>query len=134
MARDRRKKPKYLFFQGRHWFVLVCLVMGTMALAVRGLYVQVIDNDLLQAEGLERQVRVLKMMPARGKILDRRGHVLAVSTPVDAIWAHPASLRQARADWPRLANTLGMETADIGHILKRNINTVSYTHLRAHET
>ena len=52
MARDRRKKPKHLFFEGRHWFVLVCLVMGTMALAVRGLYVQVIDNDLLQAEGL----------------------------------------------------------------------------------
>ena len=122
MARDRRKKPKHLFFQGRHWFVLVCLVMGTIALAVRGLYVQVIDNDVLHAEGLERQVRVLKMVPARGKILDRRGHVLAVSTPVDAIWAHPASLRQARADWPRLADTLGMETADIDRILERNIN------------
>ena len=47
MARDRRKKPKHLFFQGRHWFVLVCLVMGTMALAVRGLYVQVILRPLL---------------------------------------------------------------------------------------
>ncbi|MCK7580258.1 MAG: hypothetical protein MZV65_34530 [Chromatiales bacterium] len=37
-------------------------------------------------------------------ILDRNGEPLAVSTPVDSVWAEPArSWRGARSQWPALA-------------------------------
>lgn len=120
MATKRTAAARTPFFQGRHWFVLSCLVAGVVALAVRALYIQVVDNDQLQSEGMERQVRVLKMMPERGRIIDRRGHVLAVSTPVDAIWAQPGLLRKSPGDWSRLAHALEFETADIAQIVERH--------------
>ena len=39
-------------------------------------------------------------------ILDRNGDALAVSTPVDTVWANPAELAQSPQEFVRLAKAL----------------------------
>src|SRR4026209_1124704 len=42
-------------------------------------------------------------------ILDRNGDALAVSTPVDTVWANPAELAQSPQEFTRLAKALGRD-------------------------
>ena len=70
-------------------FIFFC---GFAGLIVRAIYLQVIDTEYLQEQGNARYLRVQKEMPARGMVVDRNGQPLAISTPVDSIWMHPASL------------------------------------------
>ncbi|MBT4107878.1 MAG: penicillin-binding protein 2, partial [Proteobacteria bacterium] len=75
--------------------------------------------------------RNIVVKPARGRILDRNGNVLAVSTPLDAIWAHPATLFQAREDWPRLAEALDFSPNRLANILERAKGR-EFVYLRRH--
>ena len=88
-------------------------------LAGRAFQVQILDSSRLQAEGAARQLRNIAVKPERGRIVDRNGDVLAVSTPLDALWAHPPTLIQAPDDWPRLAEALGMTVSQISSLLGR---------------
>ena len=78
-----------------------------------------------------RQLRNIAVKPARGRILDRNGEVLAVSTPLDAVWAHPPTLLKAPADWPRLAEALGMNPNQVASLLNRNEDR-EFVYLRRH--
>ena len=61
-------------------------------LAGRSLYLQVVNNDFLQERGAARYSRELELPAHRGRIVDRNGEVLAVSTPVKSLWAFPGQL------------------------------------------
>ncbi len=89
-------------------FVAVC---GT--LAARAFELQVLRHDFLLGQGQERQQRVVEVPAHRGMLLDRSGAPLAVSTPVDSVWADPREFETARADWPRLAKALDMRHAQL---------------------
>jgi cell division protein FtsI (penicillin-binding protein 3) len=90
----------------RQWFVLGMLAVGGVALLARAVYLQVIDQAFLQKEGNERILRTAKLSASRGMILDRNGEPLAVSTPVDTVWADPRKLAQVPQEFPRLAKAL----------------------------
>jgi cell division protein FtsI (penicillin-binding protein 3) len=90
----------------RHWFVLGMLALGCVALVTRAVYLQVIDQDFLEKQGDARILRVAKLSANRGMILDRNGEALAVSTPVDTVWADPRKLAQVPHEFPRLAKAL----------------------------
>ncbi len=73
------------------------LVFGVLALlfaalAVRSLYLQGIDNEFLQEQGSARSSREIELPAHRGRIVDRYGEALAVSTPVKSVWAFPAKV------------------------------------------
>lgn len=90
----------------RLWAVLVALGVGAATLLARGVYLQVIDQDFLEKQGDARILRVAKLSANRGMILDRNGEALAVSTPVDTVWADPRKLAQVPQEFPRLAKAL----------------------------
>ncbi|MBU6469711.1 MAG: penicillin-binding protein 2 [Gammaproteobacteria bacterium] len=90
------------------------------ALLGRAVYLQVFDEQFLQAQGKERHLRVVQLPAHRGMILDRNGQPLAVSTPVDSIWMDPQELAAAGARVPQLAHALGMASADIRTLLHQN--------------
>ena len=70
------------------------LLMGAfLALLARGFYLQVINNDFLQEKGESRYRRDIEVTASRGKISDRHGDMLAVSTPMKSIWAIPSDAR-----------------------------------------
>lgn len=103
----------------RAWLVLLALALSMGSLATRAAWLQIFHADYLQRQGNSRYLRVVKDVQPRGMILDRNGEPLAVSTPVDSIWAQPEILAQARAHWPALARKLHMSTRELARAVRR---------------
>ncbi len=93
----------------RHALVLALLVLAAAVLAWRTVDLQVNHRAFLQRQGEVRHLRVEEVAAHRGKILDRNGEPLAISTPVDSVWANPAQLAAARARWDELIAVLGLD-------------------------
>jgi len=98
-------------------FVLGALVAAFALLAARSLYLQALKTDFLQEKGEARYSRVLEVPATRGRILDRNGEALAVSTPVKSIWAIPADVDLSARERYKLARLLGIETAELNRKL-----------------
>jgi cell division protein FtsI (penicillin-binding protein 3) len=90
----------------RAQLLLAMLAFGAGVLVARGVYLQVIHKGFLESQGDARFTRVAKLSANRGMILDRNGDALAVSTPVDTVWANPAELAQSPQEFARLAKAL----------------------------
>jgi cell division protein FtsI (penicillin-binding protein 3) len=97
--------------------LLGLLLAGFAALSARALYLQGVNNQFLQQKGEARHSRVIEISAHRGVITDRRGEVLAVSTPVESVWASPQDLDLTPRETKRLAAALRMELPE----LKRRI-------------
>jgi cell division protein FtsI (penicillin-binding protein 3) len=93
-------------------FVLAALISAFVLLAVRALYLQALKTDFLQERGDARYSRVLEMPATRGRILDRNGEALAVSTPVKSIWAIASDVELKPADKRKLLGLLGTPSAE----------------------
>jgi cell division protein FtsI (penicillin-binding protein 3) len=88
--------------------VLAALIAAFGALGARALYLQAVKTDFLQEKGDARYSRVLEVPATRGRITDRHGEALAVSTPVKSIWAIPSDVRLKPTQRKGLARLLGM--------------------------
>ncbi len=102
---------------GRSRFVVLTLLASFVVLAGRSFHLQVLETDFLQKKGEDRYERVLEISATRGRILDRYGDVLAISTPVKAIWAIPEDARLSPAQSRQLAKLLEMNVRDINRKL-----------------
>ena len=90
------------------------LMAAFLALVARGFYLQVINNDFLQQKGDSRYLRDIEISASRGKIVDRNGDMLAVSTPMKTIWAIPGDARTMNAEQKRqLAGMLDMNVREL---------------------
>ncbi|MEA3412745.1 MAG: penicillin-binding transpeptidase domain-containing protein [Pseudomonadota bacterium] len=87
---SRRDNPASVTW--RRMLVLSILLAAMGGLAARAVQLQYFEEDFLRGEGEARHLRVTSIPAHRGMITDRRGDPLAVSTPVDSIWAEPAEL------------------------------------------
>ena len=89
--------------------VLVLLLFaGFMTLAARALYLQGLNKDFLQARGESRYARTVDAVANRGTITDRNGDPLAISTPVESVWASPQDAKLTAAQRAKLAHVLDM--------------------------
>jgi cell division protein FtsI (penicillin-binding protein 3) len=98
--------------------VAAVLVLAFAALAVRSAYLQSMRNDFLQEKGDARYSRVLEIPAVRGRILDRNGDALAVSTPVKSVWAIPADLELTALQRRELGRLLGIERRELDRRLR----------------
>jgi cell division protein FtsI (penicillin-binding protein 3) len=73
------------------------LVLLLVGLAARSFYLQWIENEFLQGQGQARFAREIEVPAHRGRIVDRYGEALAISTPVKSLWAFPDKI-EARPD------------------------------------
>ena len=103
----------------RNAIVLLLCLGGLALLAARAVYLQVLNSDFLQSQGNQRHSRLVKDNSHRGMILDRHGSPLAVSTPVDSVWAHPPTLVKERREWPRLAALLEIDPRELTQLMRR---------------
>jgi cell division protein FtsI (penicillin-binding protein 3) len=85
----------------------------------RAVYLQVITKDFLQYQGDERYMRVVSIPAHRGMIVDRNGEPLAISTPVQSVWANPQDVDLTGSDLPRLAKILGLNVGEVRRMLAR---------------
>lgn len=115
----------------RGWCVLVLLYIALALLAARTAYLQLVATDYLQAQGNSRYLRDISVAATRGMILDRNGHPLAISTPVDSVWAHPEEFLDGRDRWPELGELLGVAPAQFEE-LSAKYNTREFMYLKRH--
>ena len=97
--------------------VLGLILLGSLALIVRAAWLQGFNDDMLKAQGEQRYTRTLAVPATRGRITDRNGDVLAVSSPVRAIWAIPQDARLEPAEARELAELLGTEVETLNRLL-----------------
>jgi len=102
----------------RRILLLGILSLAALVLAARGLWLQVLDRDFLQGQGEARAVRTVSIPAHRGMITDRFGEPLAVSAPVDSVWANPKELLKAENRFPDLARLLGMPLAEVKRLVE----------------
>ena len=122
MIRDARRERSEGVDGWRLWLVVGALSLAGVALVARALYLQVINQDFLEKQGDARIVRTAKLSANRGMILDRNGEPLAVSTPVDTVWADPRKLYQSSQDFPRLARALGRDPQWLARRVTSNLD------------
>src|SRR5438105_1021339 len=72
----------------------------------RSVYLQWLENDFLQGQGAARFSRALEIPAHRGRIVDRFGDALAISTPVKSLWAFPGQLQASPGELAALAKIL----------------------------
>jgi cell division protein FtsI (penicillin-binding protein 3) len=98
------------------WRVRIVIGLLGAAFAVlvgRAVYLQGWNNDFLRAKGESRYSRTLEIPAVRGRILDRNGEALAVSTPVKAIWAIPEDATLTTKQVEALARSLAVPRAEL---------------------
>ncbi len=90
----------------RLWVMAGLMVLAGLAVLGQAIKLQVMETEFLQGQGEARFLRQVAIPTVRGNIVDRNGEPLAVSTPVDSVWAHPGELLQAADRIPMLAAAL----------------------------
>ena len=120
MRFEKRAPQLRLKLEGWRSRVVLVLVMGGFAvLAGRAFYLQGVNTGFLKAKGEARFTRVVELPASRGPVRDRNGQALAISTPVESIWASPDELEVDDAQLHALARALALPVDDIRQKLDR---------------
>ncbi len=93
------------------------VVVGVLAWRLVDLHV--VDQEFLRRQGDVRTIRVETVDAHRGMVTDRYGEPLAVSTPVQTVWANPSEMDP---DDPRLTNAarlLAISEAELRSRIRR---------------
>lgn len=93
----------------RRRLLLVCVLLGFFALLGRSLYLQSFHKRFLQEKGDARYNRTLVLPSQRGKITDRYGELLAISSPVESVWANPSDVKIDANQTKKIAGLLGLK-------------------------
>lgn len=109
----KKQEDKASFVSWRFALLCGCILLALFGLLSRVAWLQVINPDKLVKEGDLRSLRVQAIPTARGMISDRAGRPLAVSVPVNAIWADPKELHEhggitLDSRWKALADALSV--------------------------
>ena len=111
----------------RSRLLLALIAGGFLVLAGRAVYLQGLNNDFLQQKGESRYSRLLEISANRGKITDRHGEALAISTPVKSVWAIPEEVQFSAQQRAKLAALLELPPREID---KRLNEATSFVYLK----
>lgn len=104
----------------RRRLLLVLILFGYVVLLGRSVYLQGTHREFLQKKGDARYTRSMVLPAHRGNITDRNGDLLAISTPVESIWASPPDVKINQAQIKQLAKLLGIRAEVIEKKLSHN--------------
>ena len=113
MAYDKARHHIVKLPAWRRRVLLIAVLIGFAGLFVRGIYLQSLHKEFLQQKGDARYSRTLVLQAHRGKISDRNGELLAISSPVESVWASPPDVMINKQQKNSLAKLLIMKTKDI---------------------
>jgi cell division protein FtsI (penicillin-binding protein 3) len=127
----KRKTPKVVWRPWRTRFLIGLIGVGAIALEGQVLYLQIFEKDFLEAQGDNRHLRTVQISAHRGPITDRHGEPLAVSTPVDSVWADPQALRPVLDRLGELAEVLDLDPDWLARRVTSNLDR-EFIYLRRH--
>ena len=132
MTRGAEKKQKTAQrISGRVTLVMAFFALAASLLVVRAVQLQVLDKDFLNRQADTRHLRTESISAHRGNILDRNGEPLAISTPVDSIWANPKEFASSIEKIPQLAKALGVDSETLMRRITRNMDK-EFLYLKRH--
>ena len=118
-------------FTGRVSLIIVFFVMVAVSLVARAVHLQVFNKDFLNHQADTRHLRTEKISAHRGSITDRNGEPLAISTPVDSVWANPKEIVAAVDRVPELARTLNLDAELLMRRITRSMDK-EFVYLKRH--
>lgn len=99
--------------QWRRRLLLVLVLLCFGVLIGRAVLLQGVRHSFYQKEGDARTTREMKLYAHRGRIVDRNGEPLAISSPVESILANPADAQVNKVQVAQLAKLLKMKESEI---------------------
>ena len=96
----------------RRRVLLIGVLVGFGGLLLRGVYLQSVHKAFLQQKGDARYSRTLVLQAHRGKITDRNGELLAISSPVESVWASPPDVEIDAKQKVELTKLLGINAKE----------------------
>ncbi len=118
-------------FTGRLALVSVFFGCVAISLVARAVQLQVFNKEFLNKQADTRHLRTERITAHRGTITDRNGEPLAISTPVDSIWANPRELGPAVDRLPELARLLGLDPQQLMRRVTRSMDK-EFLYLKRH--
>ena len=118
-------------FMGRVSLVIAFFVLVAASLVARAVHLQVFNKDFLNQQADTRHLRTEKISAHRGSITDRNGDPLAISTPVDSVWANPKKLVAAVDRVPELARSLNLDSELLMRRITRSMDK-EFVYLKRH--
>lgn len=114
-----------VFIRWRFYLIVFFVLIAFAMLVGRLAFIQIIEPDNLIREGDMRSIRAKTLQSARGIISDRNGEALAVSVPVDAVWADPVTIFKQgglveKDRWYALADVLSLDRQEMMKKLEDN--------------
>jgi len=117
----------------RRAVVLGVFLILSFALVARAFQLQVLDRHFYKKQGDVRQIRTLPIAAHRGMLLDRNGEPLAVSSPIDSIWADPRELSKYENKLDLLSYALEMDPMRLRETVSKGLeNGREFIYLRRH--
>ncbi len=116
---DPAGEHRAVFYGTRHYSALLLLLALLAGLVARALYLQLVEQDFLASQGVQRQIRTIETPAYRGAILDRFGTPLAISTPVDSVWVNPGEILENLDALKRVCARLELDYRETVTMLKQ---------------
>jgi cell division protein FtsI/penicillin-binding protein 2 len=96
------------------WLIVWALAVVWIAvILVRLSYLQLFSYSEYLARAQRQQQRIFEISPMRGTIYDRKGHELAVSLPMDSVFADPADITDVGMVARLLSRVLAVPADDL---------------------
>jgi cell division protein FtsI (penicillin-binding protein 3) len=111
--------------------VMAFFALSAVALLARAVHLQVFNTEFLNMQADSRHLRNERITAHRGSITDRNGEPLAISTPVDSVWANPKELASAVDRVPELARLLGLDPDQLMRRITRSMDK-EFLYLKRH--
>lgn len=109
-------------------FTVVLAMMAVLFLRVA--YLQTIGRDKYLAASISQRTRVNTVRASRGVIFDRVGNELALSVPMNTIWADPRAIVDPASTTHALAGMLGLDAKAEAALLERlSQNTAKFAYV-----
>ncbi|WP_305909273.1 penicillin-binding protein 2 [Methylomarinum sp. Ch1-1] len=89
---DVRRRVRSSDFALRRKLLLGLMLFGMLALVIRAVDLQIFNKSFLQQQAQRQHVAEVVVPAYRGQIKDRHGEPLAISTPVQSVWANPQQI------------------------------------------
>jgi cell division protein FtsI (penicillin-binding protein 3) len=122
----KKKSDKQQISVAWRFYVVVGVIVFVYAgLFARSAYIQIIEPDMLKRQGDMRSLRTAAHTVQRGSIVDRNGLELAISVPVETVWADPKIVMENNAlamkeHWQALADVLGRDVSKLTSRIVKN--------------
>lgn len=115
----------------RHKFLLIIFLIFPIILLIKLVKLQVFEQEFLKKQGNARVIRVVKVQPYRGMILDRNGEPLAVSTQVESVWINPKIFDINHINVAKMLSLLEVSKSELINKLNK-YNGKEFVYLKRH--